>query len=462
MTDRTKSPRRHRNKSKQTARQARDDAMDGLNVEPNTTSARSSPSSSKATPVLSKFTTHLLQMTKEQSTQRSRKRQKRSASPTDEPGPSTPTVESSEDTAPPTCTQCAHSDTLIVKAQETATQLELRVANLESQLSEKITFMDAVLAEKMVELEEVQSLLGRFKSSLTCPICLDNLTLPHTLPCGHTFCFTCLHAWTTSQTQRPHRHPLCPSCRTPITTAPYRCLLTRDLTSTLPHPDAAEQKRLEDRVRGEEEMYRNLGEGWRAQWDVEWESASESGSETETESEGSTVDDGGRYMPHVHDGEMVWRWADAVGAGHILQVDDGEWDEWTGSGSDEEDCDLQNAEDLRYADADESGEESGGEGDGGETIVVESETEGTIEVVSGSESESEREGQIEIDSESEESDAPPNEMPIERSPFPTSACPLRAPSTRGRARGRGRGGGMRVGNGRLRGNWREGVTVGGR
>jgi len=34
--------------------------------------------------------------------------------------------------------------------------------------------------------------LRRLVETVTCPICMDTLNQPKTLPCGHTFCMNCI------------------------------------------------------------------------------------------------------------------------------------------------------------------------------------------------------------------------------------------------------------------------------
>ncbi|OHS97691.1 FHA domain containing protein [Tritrichomonas foetus] len=49
-----------------------------------------------------------------------------------------------------------------------------------------------------------------------CSICYQSLISSETLPCGHSFCLTCIHEWADvcKQTMRPC---ICPMCRTPFT-----------------------------------------------------------------------------------------------------------------------------------------------------------------------------------------------------------------------------------------------------
>jgi len=41
-----------------------------------------------------------------------------------------------------------------------------------------------------------------------CAICIDDIIIPHTLPCGHSFCHACIHTWIA-------RNATCPFCRRP-------------------------------------------------------------------------------------------------------------------------------------------------------------------------------------------------------------------------------------------------------
>lgn len=54
--------------------------------------------------------------------------------------------------------------------------------------------------------------------SAVCPVCHDYMFVPITTPCGHTYCYTCLKSWFTSDTTGGKLN--CPECRTTMTNIP--------------------------------------------------------------------------------------------------------------------------------------------------------------------------------------------------------------------------------------------------
>nr|DBA27859.1 TPA: hypothetical protein GDO54_008308 [Pyxicephalus adspersus] len=68
-------------------------------------------------------------------------------------------------------------------------------------------------------MSETLKFFDALKNSLCCSICLDLFTNPLSLPCGHTFCQTCIHGhW---DSQNPQRDTFsCPDCRLVFTQRP--------------------------------------------------------------------------------------------------------------------------------------------------------------------------------------------------------------------------------------------------
>ena len=50
------------------------------------------------------------------------------------------------------------------------------------------------------------------QSNLSCSICYQDIIAPETLPCGHTFCLTCIHEWA-NVCRHGFRPCICPLCR---------------------------------------------------------------------------------------------------------------------------------------------------------------------------------------------------------------------------------------------------------
>jgi len=73
-------------------------------------------------------------------------------------------------------------------------------------------------------------LIQQLKSTLDCSICLGLLCIPHSLSCGHSFCFHCLYEW-----MQENNH--CPSCRAALTTAPIpNVILSDQVQIYIQHP----------------------------------------------------------------------------------------------------------------------------------------------------------------------------------------------------------------------------------
>ncbi|KAJ3048227.1 hypothetical protein HK097_010761, partial [Rhizophlyctis rosea] len=149
---------------------------------------------------------------------------------------------------PPTCASCTTLETMVA---DHAAVIGAKDAELnrwkdkhenQARLHQlQIADMDAMLARQMQKLEGAESLVVKFQNSLTCSICLDTLSHPRTLSCGHSFCQTCLRAWVLT-------HPECPHCRTKLTSVPHRSLLLREqIAFVLSHGDQAERTRMEER-----------------------------------------------------------------------------------------------------------------------------------------------------------------------------------------------------------------------
>lgn len=56
-------------------------------------------------------------------------------------------------------------------------------------------------------------------SNLTCAICLERFRIPVTIPCGHTFCQTCISTYW-DKTIKSDNGPQCPICSSKFDTRP--------------------------------------------------------------------------------------------------------------------------------------------------------------------------------------------------------------------------------------------------
>ncbi|KAK2882730.1 hypothetical protein FQN49_000042 [Arthroderma sp. PD_2] len=74
-------------------------------------------------------------------------------------------------------------------------------------------------------LETLQRHVDDLRSHIYCGVCIKPLYEPYTLPCGHTFCYSCLVQWFTS-----HGHSkTCPDCRSPVKATPAPAYLVRNI-----------------------------------------------------------------------------------------------------------------------------------------------------------------------------------------------------------------------------------------
>ncbi|EEQ34376.1 RING finger domain-containing protein [Microsporum canis CBS 113480] len=74
-------------------------------------------------------------------------------------------------------------------------------------------------------LETLQRHIDDLRNHIYCGVCIKPLYEPYTLPCGHTFCYSCLVQWFTSQGQSK----TCPDCRSPVKSIPAPAYLVRNI-----------------------------------------------------------------------------------------------------------------------------------------------------------------------------------------------------------------------------------------
>ncbi|OAL70201.1 hypothetical protein A7D00_5732 [Trichophyton violaceum] len=74
-------------------------------------------------------------------------------------------------------------------------------------------------------LETLQRHIDDLRSHIYCGVCIKPLYEPYTLPCGHTFCYSCLVQWFKSQ----GHSKTCPDCRAPVKATPAPAYLVRNI-----------------------------------------------------------------------------------------------------------------------------------------------------------------------------------------------------------------------------------------
>ncbi|KAJ3082589.1 E3 ubiquitin ligase [Quaeritorhiza haematococci] len=89
-------------------------------------------------------------------------------------------------------------------------------------MTDRLVEQDAVISRALVQRDAWKESLKQRQNAVTCVICMDFFSVPHILPCGHTFCYPCLTDWLSQKRQ-------CPTCRNPISAAPVHSIITRDL-----------------------------------------------------------------------------------------------------------------------------------------------------------------------------------------------------------------------------------------
>jgi hypothetical protein len=76
--------------------------------------------------------------------------------------------------------------------------------------------------EKLNEMiKKMETQIMKFKSGLSCTICLNYYCLPQTLKCGHSFCFLCIREWILNFKDKTSI-PVCPICREIIKSYPFK------------------------------------------------------------------------------------------------------------------------------------------------------------------------------------------------------------------------------------------------
>ena len=93
------------------------------------------------------------------------------------------------------------------------------------------------LSTKNELINKQSEFLKSIDNNLHCSICLEYMTEPFGLSCGHVACYSCLKAWFTRHSDIPEddkigRHSkICPSCRSVIRFRPNELFIIKDLVS---------------------------------------------------------------------------------------------------------------------------------------------------------------------------------------------------------------------------------------
>lgn len=98
--------------------------------------------------------------------------------------------------------------------------LRATINGIEEELARRTDENAALKEESASSLASKDDILDGALRLANCAICLELLSCPQTVECGHVFCFKCLNGWVTSLKNNGH----CPSCRTVIVSKPYPSL----------------------------------------------------------------------------------------------------------------------------------------------------------------------------------------------------------------------------------------------
>ncbi|KAJ2453072.1 hypothetical protein EV183_002501 [Coemansia sp. RSA 2336] len=101
-------------------------------------------------------------------------------------------------------------------------------------LQDRVLSLEAELSVLHDETKQSSRMLTQIREALQCSICLDTLTQPHSLACGHTFCQHCLLQWLA-------RHLQCPTCRAAVACRPIVAYAIQDILHSL-DPDSCQSE----------------------------------------------------------------------------------------------------------------------------------------------------------------------------------------------------------------------------
>ncbi|KAG9293689.1 hypothetical protein G9A89_019026 [Geosiphon pyriformis] len=125
-----------------------------------------------------------------------------------------------------------------------------------SLLKKEIARLQAEIAFKNQVIESLQAETKQLNPGLTCVVCVEYMTNPCTISCGHTFCYECLRDWTKIRRE-------CPTCRKKITHPPTLSFLVKQQVETFVERLPADEREIANqRLKTKEEMFNNLEDPW--------------------------------------------------------------------------------------------------------------------------------------------------------------------------------------------------------
>ncbi|KAF0446796.1 ubiquitin-protein ligase e3 [Gigaspora margarita] len=140
-----------------------------------------------------------------------------------------------------------HDQPTSIKAAEEILRLKKEV----ERLTAEIAFKDQVIASLQADNK-------RFKPGLTCVICVEYMSNPCTISCGHTFCYQCLYDWVKIRKE-------CPTCRVKITSKPALSFVVKEQVETFVDRLSSddEKRNAQERLRKKEQEMKSIADPWR-------------------------------------------------------------------------------------------------------------------------------------------------------------------------------------------------------
>ncbi|CAG8452142.1 10849_t:CDS:2 [Paraglomus occultum] len=142
--------------------------------------------------------------------------------------------------------------------QDRSEKIELRAALEEIlELKNEIKRLQAEVSFKDQVIESLHAQSKKSKPGLTCVICVEYMSNPCTISCGHTFCYDCLHDWLKIRRE-------CPTCRKKISQRPTLSFVVKEQVETYVEqlaPDERESAKA--RLRDKEASLKEQSDPWR-------------------------------------------------------------------------------------------------------------------------------------------------------------------------------------------------------